>query len=136
MYISRFYSFYGAILDLHREILFHLSLIVSDAAASGRRVVVVAWCYTKNTSTVQSTVGSQGRSVSIVSDYELEDRTTGRSRYDPPAGANDFSSSLCVQTGSGAHPASCTMGTRDPFLGAISRPGRDADHSPHLVPRS
>jgi hypothetical protein len=42
----------------------------------------------------------------------------------------DFSSSLCVQTGSGAHPASCTMGTGAPFLGGKARPGRDADHSP------
>jgi hypothetical protein len=29
----------------------------------------------------------------------------------------DFSSSLCVQTSSGAHPASCTMGTGGPFPG-------------------
>jgi hypothetical protein len=36
---------------------------------------------------------------------------------------------LCVQTGSGAHPASCTMGTGGPFPGAKARPGRDADHS-------
>jgi hypothetical protein len=41
------------------------------------------------------------------------------------------SSSLCVQTVSEAHPASCTMCT-----GSKARPGRDADHSPHLVPRS
>jgi hypothetical protein len=41
-----------------------------------------------------------------------------------------ISSSLCVQTGSGAHPASCTMGTGDPFLGGKARPGRDADHPP------
>jgi hypothetical protein len=41
-----------------------------------------------------------------------------------------FSSSLCVQTGSGAHPASCTMGTGGPFPGDKSRPRRDADHSP------
>jgi hypothetical protein len=47
-----------------------------------------------------------------------------------PAGAKDFSSSLCVQTGSGAHPASCTMGTGGPFPGAKARPGRDTDHSP------
>jgi hypothetical protein len=46
------------------------------------------------------------------------------------AEAKDFSSSLCVQTGSGAHPASCTMGTGGPFQGAKSQPGRDADHSP------
>jgi hypothetical protein len=42
----------------------------------------------------------------------------------------DFSSSLCVQTGSGAHPASCPMGTGGPFLEGKARPGRDADHSP------
>jgi hypothetical protein len=47
-----------------------------------------------------------------------------------PAGAKDFSSSLCVQTGSETHPASCTMGTGGPFPGAKARPGRDADHSP------
>jgi hypothetical protein len=48
----------------------------------------------------------------------------------------DFSSKLCVQTGSGAHSASCQMGTGDPFLGGKARLGRDADHSPHLVQRS
>jgi hypothetical protein len=47
-----------------------------------------------------------------VSDYGLDDRAIGV-RF--PAGAKDFSSSLCVQTGSGAHPASCTMGTGGPF---------------------
>jgi hypothetical protein len=48
----------------------------------------------------------------------------------PPTEAEDFSSSLCVQTGYGAHPASCTMGTGGPFPGGKARPGRDADHSP------
>jgi hypothetical protein len=33
----------------------------------------------------------------------------------------------CVQTGSGAHPASYTMGTGGPFPGAKAR---DVDHSP------
>jgi hypothetical protein len=42
----------------------------------------------------------------------------------------DFSSNLCVQPGSGAHPASCTMGTGGSFPGGKARPGRDADHSP------
>jgi hypothetical protein len=42
---------------------------------------------------------------------------------------NDFSSSLCVKTGSGAYPASCKMGTGGPFPRAKARPGRDADHS-------
>jgi hypothetical protein len=44
--------------------------------------------------------------------------------------AKDFSSSLFVQTGSGAYPVSCTMGTGGPFPGAKARPGGDADHSP------
>jgi hypothetical protein len=41
-----------------------------------------------------------------------------------------FSFNLCVQTGSGAHPASRTMGTGGPFPGAKALPGDDADHSP------
>jgi hypothetical protein len=70
---------------------------------------------------------SRCSSGSIVSDYVLDNRAIGvRSQ----AGAEDFSSILCVQTGSGAHPASCTMGTGGPFSGGKARPGRDADHSP------
>jgi hypothetical protein len=64
---------------------------------------------------------------SIVSDYGLDDRTIG---VRSPAGAKDFFSSLCVHTGSGAHPASSPMGTGGPFPGGKARPGRDADHSP------
>jgi hypothetical protein len=59
-----------------------------------------------------------------VSDYGLDDRDS------IPDGAEDFSSSPCVQTGSGAHPASYPMGTGGPFPGGKARPGRDADHSP------
>jgi hypothetical protein len=62
-----------------------------------------------------------------VSDYRLDDRAIG---VRSPAGAKDFSSILCVQTGSGAHPASSTMGTGGPFPGAKNGPGHDADHSP------
>jgi hypothetical protein len=62
-----------------------------------------------------------------VSDYGLDGRAIG---VRSPAGAKDFSSSLCVQTGSGAHPDSCTMGTGVPFPGGKARPRRDADHSP------
>jgi hypothetical protein len=64
---------------------------------------------------------------SIVSDYGLDDRAIG---VRSPAGAKDFSSSLCVQIGSGAHPASCPMGTGVRFPGSKALPGRDADHSP------
>jgi hypothetical protein len=44
--------------------------------------------------------------------------------------AEYFSSNLCVQTGSGAHPASYTMGNGGSFPGGKAQPGRDADHSP------
>jgi hypothetical protein len=50
-----------------------------------------------------------------------------------PTEAEDFSSSLCVQTGSGAHPASCPMDTGGPFPGGKARPRRDANHSPPLT---
>jgi hypothetical protein len=62
-----------------------------------------------------------------VSDYGLDDRAIG---VRSPAGAKDSSYSLFVHTGSGAHPASCTMGIGGSFPGAKERPGRDADHSP------
>jgi hypothetical protein len=61
-----------------------------------------------------------GSSVSIVSDYGLEDRAIG---VRSPAGAKDFSSSLCVQTGSEAHRASCPMGTGGPIPGGKSAAG-------------
>jgi hypothetical protein len=57
-----------------------------------------------------------------VSDYGLDDRAK---EVRSPTGAEDFSSSSCVQTGSGAHQASYPMGA-----GGKAGPGRDADHSP------
>jgi hypothetical protein len=70
---------------------------------------------------------SRGSSVSIVFGHGLEDRAI-EVRF--PAGAKNFSSSLSVKTGSGAHPASCTLGTGCPFPVGKERPGRDADLSP------
>jgi hypothetical protein len=46
------------------------------------------------------------------------------------AGVKDFSSSLCSQTGSGAHPASYSMGNTGSFPEAKARLGSDTDHSP------
>jgi hypothetical protein len=54
---------------------------------------------------------------------------TGRSGFDPRRGQRIFPLTS-VQTGSGAHPASCTMGAGGPFPGAKARPERNADHSP------
>jgi hypothetical protein len=65
-------------------------------------------------------VRSRGSSGSIVSDY---------GRGSVPTEAEDFSSSPCFQTSSGAHSGSYPMGTGGPFPGGKARPGRDADHS-------
>ena len=58
-----------------------------------------------------------GRSVGIATSYGVDgpgiESRWGRARFSAP-----------VQTGPGAHPASCTMGTR-----GKERPGRDADPS-------
>jgi hypothetical protein len=73
------------------------------------------------------TIPSRGSSGSIVSDYGLDDRAIEvRSLTE----AEDFSSSPCVQTGSGAHPASNPMSIGGSFAGGKARPRRDADHSP------
>jgi hypothetical protein len=74
-----------------------------------------------------SNLWSRCSSGSIVSDYGLDDQTI---EVRSPTEPEDFSSSPCVQTGSGAHPASYPMGTGGPFPGGKARPGRDADHSP------
>jgi hypothetical protein len=68
-----------------------------------------------------------GSSVSIVSDYGLDDLAI---QVRSPAEAKGFSSKFRLQTSSGAHPASCTLGTGGPFLGDKARPGSDTDHSP------
>jgi hypothetical protein len=76
---------------------------------------------------------SRGSSVSIVSDHGLDDQVIG---VRSPAGKKDFSSSLCVQTGSGAHPASCTEGTGGPFPGVKRGRGVMLTTHPYLVPWS
>jgi hypothetical protein len=44
------------------------------------------------------------------------DWSTGRSRFDPRQRGKDFSCGLCVQTGTGAHPASSTVWVPGSFL--------------------
>jgi hypothetical protein len=63
-------------------------------------------------------------SLVMYSVYGLDDRSS------IPDRDRIFPLSRCVQTDSGADPASCTMGTGSPFPGGKARPVRDADHSP------
>jgi hypothetical protein len=60
----------------------------------------------------QSNHYMRGSSGSIVSDYGLDDRAIG---VRSPAEAKDFSSNLCVQTGSGAPPSLLYNGYRGSF---------------------
>jgi hypothetical protein len=68
---------------------------------------------------------SRDSSVGIATGYGLDDRG---SRFRFPAGAGNFSLHHRVQNGSGAHPASYSVGTRGSFPG-VKRPGREADYS-------
>jgi hypothetical protein len=77
-------------------------------------------CPINNFSWLLGVYWSRVSSGSIVSDYGLDDPAIG---VRSPAGAKDFSSILCIQTGSGAHPASCTIGTGGPFPGGESAAG-------------
>jgi hypothetical protein len=63
---------------------------------------------------------------SSVSDYGLDDRAI-EVRF--PAGAKDFSYILCVQTGSGAHPASWVPGV----LSSEVKRGRSVTLTTHPI---
>jgi hypothetical protein len=63
--------------------------------------------------------------VGIATGYGLDDRRVG---VGVPVGSRIFTSPT-VQTGSGVHPTSYTMGTGGSFPG-VRRSGREADHSP------
>jgi hypothetical protein len=67
---------------------------------------------------------------SIVSDYGLDDRAI---EVRSPTEAEDFSSSPCVQTGSGAHPASIQWVPGVLSLGVKRGRGVTLTTHPHLV---
>jgi hypothetical protein len=70
-------------------------------------------------------IGSRGSSVSIVTRLQA-----GRSGFDSRQG-RVFSLRHRIQTDSGAHPASYSIGTGASFF-RVKRPKREADHSPTL----
>jgi hypothetical protein len=71
----------------------------------------------------ESVAPIQIRAIKLTSNYEVtlllstscKILSNGRSRFDIRQRRKDFSSSLCVQTSSGVHPASSTMDTGGPF---------------------
>jgi hypothetical protein len=62
--------------------------------------------------------------VFYIIDYVLDDRVSI-----PGKGEIIFPLAVVSMTSSGAHPASCIMGTGGPFPGGKAHPGRYADHS-------
>jgi hypothetical protein len=75
---------------------------------------------------------SRDSSVGIALGYGLDDRGS-RDRF--PAGVGNFPLHHRVQNGSEATQPPIKWVPGALFLGT-KRPGREADHSPHLVPRS
>jgi hypothetical protein len=76
-------------------------------------------------------LGNRSSSGSIVSDYGLDDQAIEvRSQTE----GTDSSSSLCVQTGSGAHPVQWVPGVLSP--GVKRGRGVTLTTHPHLEPRS
>jgi hypothetical protein len=75
-------------------------------------------------------VGRHGSSISIVSNYRLDNggSISGRGQRFYPL--------VSVQTGSEAHLASYPIGTGVSSPGGKAWPECVTDHSPHLVPRS
>jgi hypothetical protein len=92
----------------------------------------IFWCSrTKTYSMAYIVIWSS--SVSVVSDYALNDRGSIPGRV--KVRGKRFFLYFCVQISPEAHPASYPMGSRGSFPGSNAQAGRDADHSPHLVPR-
>ena len=79
------------------------------------------------------TTRSRGRRYSVGSTYFIVTRLqTGRSGIRISASAGDFCLLENVQTGSGAHPASCSVGTVA-VCPEVKRPGREVSGSPRLA---
>jgi hypothetical protein len=76
--------------------------------------------------------GSRDSSVGIATGYGLEDGGVG---VRVPAW-QECSLLHVVQTGSGVHPTSYTMGTGGGLSSGVKRPEREADHHLKLVTRS
>jgi hypothetical protein len=115
-----------------------LNVCVYVYAFENNRIRIIAFnLYVFNSVTLfihtQSCWVEPGSSVSIVSDYGLGDRAIG---VRSSAVAKDFFlQPLCPDRLWGS-PSFLYNGYRGSFPRGKSRPGCDADHSPHLVPRS
>jgi hypothetical protein len=88
-----------------------------------------SWLFLLSNRTGVVDIWTPSTGLCTVSDYGLGDRGS------TPDGDRGFFLYPLRPAGSGAHPASCTMGTGGSFPGGKGRPRRDADHSPLLVSR-
>jgi hypothetical protein len=90
---------------------------------TGAWIVISCFCFAQR-------LGKEpGSSVSTVSDCRLDERGSIL------GWGKGFPFSLCVKSSSESHPV-YLMSSGGPFPRGKARPGRDADHSPHLVSKS
>jgi hypothetical protein len=127
-------------MDVHKLVEFHRNLVWSSPSKQWlKKKTPFTDTSSSNLTNVRKwamlliSLTSRCSSDGIVSDYGLDGQAIG---VWSPTGAKDFSSNLCVQTGSEAHPASCTTGIRGPFPRAKRGRGMTLTTHPHLVPRS
>jgi hypothetical protein len=94
--------------------LYHLQFSLQAASPETFGYTLVYRIFSEGDSLGRDLLKSRDSSVCIALGYGLDDRGC-RVRF--PAGAGDFSLHHRVQNGSGAHPASYSMGTGDSFPG-------------------
>jgi hypothetical protein len=121
---------------LHYEISQNAVIVILSAVRTWIVTTVMdifTRCFLRDNETCRVTwmYPGPGSSVSVwLRTVQLRDRDS------IPAGAKSFSSNVCVQTGSEAHPAFCPMCTGGPFPGAKHGRGVALTTHPHVVPRS
>jgi hypothetical protein len=118
------YFFYGDFIEMCFEICFILYLILTLFLEQRQKIHLVAALFWSG----MCRPGSWGNSVSTVSAYRLGDRG-----FIPGIGKGFFLQPLCAVKLWGP-PNLLSSGYRVVLFLRKARPGRDADHSPHLVP--
>jgi hypothetical protein len=106
------------------QINMHCSITMFPSKMSKRLLQMSSLSYSISFNYLFIRMRSWDSSVSIVSNYRLDNQASIPSRD------KAFFTSLCVQLSSEDHPASYPMGTGGPFPGHKALLGRDADHSP------
>jgi hypothetical protein len=102
----------------------HVSVSLHDLLYTGRNLLGVAFITSLKSNLYTTVPHRTPQKITVLSH-------TQKPRYfrdSIPAGTRHSYRLQRIQTGSGAHPASCSMGIK-PFFPGVKRPEREADHS-------